>query len=163
MKDDWARLKSEMEYAEMMKMAKLGRSITKGFTIMAQSNVGVCFCLQLYSNIAGVYPTRRLYFRSYYPYDASSTPVYEITWISQLFVGVIASISYCAVDNFIEFSVLHVCGQFSILKNELEQLPISVKRENVASVNVTRQKLKYIIQRHNHLIKLAIFNFFFLS
>ncbi|KAF3423711.1 hypothetical protein E2986_11808 [Frieseomelitta varia] len=109
-----------------------------------------------YDRVLNAVPTRshllhsdnKLVYRSYFPYNASVSPNYELTMIGQVIGGSYGALSYICVDTFIVMLVLHACGQFSILKEDLRNIHSSDREDFQA-------KLKKIVEKHNYIIGFA--------
>jgi len=65
------------------------------------------------SGISLVIPT-------YYIYDVTKRPEYEITVIGQYISFIILTTLYTGVDNFLGFLVFHICGQLDIMTNRFK-------------------------------------------
>lgn len=74
--------------------------------------------MRLSSNITDSH--RILAIQTYYIYDVTKTPQYELTFLSQFIASFIAATVYTAIDNFLGFLVLHICGQLDIMSNRLK-------------------------------------------
>lgn len=144
----------------MISVAKFSKSITKFLILMIQGNVLIGCSINVFINMHA----RLLFFpRSYYPYNTSSTPIYEITCLTQFFAGITAATTYIAIDGFIGFLVLHICGQMAILKNELKCLADDYVMNQEDTLDLVKKKLTFITRRHAYLISLVtyFFQFFF--
>lgn len=126
--EDWVRLKSSQERNIMIRRAQSARIIiTCAYCIMGVAIFlfvlilpGFGVSVRLRSNITGSGKTLPLH--TYYIYDVTKTPQYELTYISQAIYVFFAIISYTGIDNFLGLVVLHICGQLDILKNRLGYL-----------------------------------------
>lgn len=87
---------------------------------------------------------RRLFFQAYFPYNATSSPFYELTLFGQFAAAIYIAITYTVVDTFIAILVLHVCGQLSSLRRELTNLRVYTKVE-------FQTKLRNIVRKHEYL------------
>ncbi|XP_058808725.1 odorant receptor Or2-like isoform X2 [Phymastichus coffea] len=105
--------------------------------------------------------TRLLLVDSYFPYDYKPTPVYEVTWIMQYSGAALATFAYSGIYCLFVALVLHLCGQFANLREQLDKL-VSVSNRNF------EMNLAKIVLRHEQLNKFAatienIFNPMFLA
>lgn len=92
---------------------------------------------------------RPLPLQSYYIYDVTSRPQYELTFISQAIYILLAMMAYTGVDNFLGLLIFHICGQLDILRNRLTSLN---KYTNF------QDNLKKCVTKHNRLLRFYIFN-----
>lgn len=99
-------------------------------------------------------PGRPLPFQSYYVYDVTSRPQYELTFISQAIYIVLAMVTYAAIDNFLGLLVFHISGQLDILKNRLKNLD---KYMNFHDLLIT------CVAKHNRLLRFHAFFMLYLS
>lgn len=92
--------------------------------------------------------TRLPFIDSYFPYDYSPTPIYEITWAMQYISAALATCAYSGIYCLFVALMLHLCGQFSNLREKLRKAVINEedKRKFV-------EKLAEIVKRHESLNK----------
>ncbi|XP_011332759.1 odorant receptor 10a-like isoform X2 [Ooceraea biroi] len=126
-KDDWLRPKTSEERNIMIKHARIARIFTIfGFLLMEISALIVLF-LPVFG-ISMRYRTNRtdsgklLPLQSYYLYDVSNSPLYEITYGLQIFSAVLAGIMYTGTDTFMSLLIFHACGQLENLKTRIRNL-----------------------------------------
>jgi len=81
-------------------------------------------------------PGRPLPLQSYYVYDVTKSPQYELTYISQSASMCMAIMPYTGIDNFLGLLVLHICGQLDILRSRLENLDRFHNFQNVLKICV---------------------------
>jgi len=62
-------------------------------------------------------PSKVLPLQTYYIYNVSKSPFYEVTFILQGFSLMTAAILYTGTDSFMDYLVFHVCGQLEDYKN----------------------------------------------
>ncbi|XP_011875664.1 PREDICTED: uncharacterized protein LOC105566352 [Vollenhovia emeryi] len=148
--EDWLRLKSPQDRKIMIRQAKIARIIiTCGFLLMGLActfsiilpRLGIS--VRLLSNITDLIG-RPMIVQSYYIYDITKRPLYELTYTIQGVFIVFSVIGYSGIDNFLGLLVFHICGQLDILKNRLTRLDKYVK---------TQDTLKSCVIRHTRLIK----------
>ena len=122
--DDWKSSKTEEERIIMLSMAKKARKMSIICVILSQGT----FIFHTFGEIYFIFTarfselaneTRRLYVISYFPYDTSSSPNFELTWLSQCLATFFGTITYSGVHGFFAVLVMHICGQFAILKLQL--------------------------------------------
>ncbi|RLU20343.1 ObirOr5-U35 [Ooceraea biroi] len=76
--------------------------------------------MRLITNITD--PGRPMLLQSYYIYDVTKRPQFELTFISQAFSTFVAVLPYTGIDNFLGLLTFHICGQLVILKNRFIHL-----------------------------------------
>jgi len=76
--------------------------------------------MRLITNVTD--PGRPMPLQTYYVYDVTKRPQYELTFISQAFSTFVAMLPYTGIDNFLGLLTFHICGQLVILKNRLIHL-----------------------------------------
>ncbi|XP_011861754.1 PREDICTED: uncharacterized protein LOC105558595 isoform X1 [Vollenhovia emeryi] len=125
--EDWVKSKTVQDRKIMIRHAQYARVII----ICAYCIMGVaCFfsivlptfgiSMRLTPNITD--PGRPMPLQSYYIYDITKRPQYELTFLSQAIGMVLAMMSYSGIDNFLGLLIFHICGQLDILKNRLTYL-----------------------------------------
>lgn len=82
---------------------------------------------------------------SYVPYNVHTTKtIFVIHWIVQWYASITGVVYYLAFDCFCVFLILHLVGQLTILQ---------VKLRNIDTHKNVLSKLKYIVKRHQELIR----------
>ncbi|XP_012538689.1 odorant receptor 67c [Monomorium pharaonis] len=124
---DWIKLKSNSERRLMIRRAHSARIIIIcSYCIMGLGCFFVAILpifgvtMRLTPNITD--PGKPMPLQTYYIYDITKRPQYELTLISQIIYVAIAMMAYTGIDNFLSLVVFHICGQLDILKNRLQQL-----------------------------------------
>ncbi|XP_050447467.1 uncharacterized protein LOC126849563 [Cataglyphis hispanica] len=147
--DDWMKAKSEKEQRVMIRCAQNARIILifgNSFMIIGLSFVVFLPCfgtsLRYITNITD--PDKILPLPTYYIYDKDQTPYYELTFIAQVLLMIMAAASYTGVDNLLGLLVFHLCGQMENLKERL----INVRQNRTFS-----DALMFIVENHIRLIK----------
>ncbi|XP_070170261.1 odorant receptor 10-like isoform X5 [Polyergus mexicanus] len=147
--DDWLKTKSEKEKGTMIKYARSARIILifgYAFMILAYFLTVFLPCfgmsLRYITNITD--PAKILPLQTYYLYNKDQTPYYELTYIAQALIMIIAAICYVGIDNLFGLLVFHLCGQMENLKERL--------------INMRQYKsfcdcLTFIVEDHIRLIK----------
>ncbi|XP_011882801.1 PREDICTED: uncharacterized protein LOC105570306, partial [Vollenhovia emeryi] len=125
--EDWERPKNAQERNIMIRRAQSARLIImSAYSIMALGCVfliilpGFGVSIRLLSNITD--PGKPMPLQSYYFYDITKSPQYELTFISQAIVMILGIMSYSGIDNFLGLLIFHICGQLDILKHRLTYL-----------------------------------------
>ncbi|XP_011861196.1 PREDICTED: odorant receptor Or2-like [Vollenhovia emeryi] len=147
--DDWLKAKTSQEETTMIAKAQIARTIIKcGYCIM-----GVSWCVLVVFPIFG-HSVRYLSnitdlggplpLQTYYIYDTSKSPQYEVTYTLQSIALIFNAMCYSGIDNFLSLSVFHISGQLDILRNRLMHL------HNVANYN---DVLKNCVEEHNRLFR----------
>ncbi|XP_072751890.1 uncharacterized protein [Anoplolepis gracilipes] len=125
--DDWTKPKASSEKNIMITRAQTARTIT----IFMYSMMGICFCIAIVTPACGFSmryltnitdPGKPLPLQTYYIYDITKSPQYELTFISQAIFMTLGALSYTGIDNFLSLLIFHICGQLDILKNHLTHL-----------------------------------------
>ena len=141
--EDWIKLKNAEERSIMIRRAQSARIIiTFAYCIMG---IGCFFLIVLPSfgismrdttNITD--PGRPMPLQTYYIYNVTKSPQYELTFISQSVYIIIAMMSYSGIDNFLGLLVFHICGQLDILKNRLTSLDKCKNSHKILNSCITR-------------------------
>ena len=137
---DWATVETKTGRETMMNIARISRKATIGCLLLCQI-VAIPFMFLRLSTLK--YSDNKLVYRSYFPYNVSISPIYELTMIGQVMAGVYAALTYTSVDTFITMLVLHACGQLSNLKDDLRNIHL---RDDLQA------RLKIIVEKHNYVI-----------
>ncbi|XP_046142483.1 odorant receptor 4-like [Osmia bicornis bicornis] len=88
-------------------------------------------------------------FPGYFPYDIRRTSFCIFTNLGQAITGYIAAITYTSIDSFIGMLVIHICGQFEILKMKLERL--MGDEDCGRDAKQIQKELAWIVKRHEDL------------
>ncbi|XP_043466416.1 odorant receptor 13a-like [Leptopilina heterotoma] len=121
MKEDWNTTEVEEEKLIMLKMAKSARKISLICTFLSQATFVSHTLSELLITINNRFQspgnlTYRLYLVSYFPYDTNSSPKFELTWLTQCSSTFLATLTYSGVHSLFAVFVMHLCGQFNILR-----------------------------------------------
>ncbi|XP_018303865.1 odorant receptor Or2-like [Mycetomoellerius zeteki] len=146
---DWIKSISDQEKCFMIQRAQSARIII----ICAYCLMGIqCFfivipptfgmSMRLTPNITD--PGKPMLLQSYYVYDITKRPQYELTFLSQVIYVVIALMIYTGIDNFLSLLIFHISGQLDIIKSRLTHLD---KYTNYQEV------LKCCIDKHLRLLR----------
>ncbi|XP_067206071.1 odorant receptor 13a-like isoform X2 [Linepithema humile] len=127
MADDWIQTKNVQERSMMIRKAKIPRIIiTCGFCLMI---IAGCFIIglpifgmsmRLTTNFTD--PGRPMPLQTYYIYNVTKRPHYELTFFMQAIYSMVAMTAYAGIDNFLGLLVFHICGQLDILNGRLTRL-----------------------------------------
>ncbi|KAF3423712.1 hypothetical protein E2986_07058 [Frieseomelitta varia] len=142
---DWATVETRTGRETMMNVARISRKTTIGCLMLCQLVAASYMFLRL-STLK--HSDNKLVYRSYFPYNASISPSYELTMIGQVMAGAYGALTYTSVDTFIAMLVLHACGQLSNLKDDLRNIHSCDRKDLQAS-------LKKIVEKHNYIIEFA--------
>jgi len=123
--EDWLRSKSIRERNTMTKWALRARIIITCTYLILVIEFTIFFgvfifgkSIRLAPNITG--SGRPLLLPTYYIYDVTKRPQYELTIISQGISLITVATVYTGIDNFLGLLVFHICGQLDIMKNNLK-------------------------------------------
>lgn len=137
----------------MLKRAKSGKNISICCSVLTLTMVTVYLSTRAFT----VYQSDRIneeqyrlvLYPGYFPYNVRPTSVLIFTNFGQVVAGYCATICYTTVDTFIAMLVMHMCGQFDILKKKLQRLMGDEKE--IKSVGEIQKELAWIVRRHEHL------------
>ncbi|XP_011861195.1 PREDICTED: uncharacterized protein LOC105558218 isoform X2 [Vollenhovia emeryi] len=149
MADDWLKAKTFQEETAMVARAQIARTIIKiGYGLMGMSAIVVIilpvfgYSMRYRTNITDL--ERPFPIQTYYIYDTTKSPQYELTYTIQSIALVLTVMCYSGVDNFLSLSVFHISGQLDILRNRLMHL------HNVTNYN---DVLKNCVTEHIRLFR----------
>lgn len=124
---DWLKPKNTRERMIMITKAKTARIIIlfayfiMGATVVIGIALPACgLSMRYLTNITD--PGKPLPLQTYYVYDITKSPQYELTFLCQSIGIVLAILPYTGIDNFLSLLVFHICGQLKILKYRIMQL-----------------------------------------
>lgn len=140
-KEDWIKLKTEEERAVMVRQTRIARLIMIwGYLVMVFSFI--LFVILPSFNISIRYitnitdPGKVLPLQTYYIYNVSRSPFYEMTFIIQGFSLMTAAITYTGTDSFMGYLAFHVCGQLENFRMRILNLDKFEHYEKALSYNV---------------------------
>ncbi|XP_018354222.1 PREDICTED: uncharacterized protein LOC108755605 [Trachymyrmex septentrionalis] len=81
-------------------------------------------------------PGKLLPLQTYYPYDVSKRPQYELTFFIQSIAIFFAILSYTGIDNFLGLLVFHICGQLEILRYRITHLDNFINFHDILKKNL---------------------------
>jgi len=151
--EDWIKSKSAKDRNIMIRRAQSARIIitcaycvmgVACFFILILPSFGIL--MRLTPNITD--PGRPMPLQTYYIYDITKRPQYELTFISQVIYSIFAMVSYTGIDNFLGLLIFHICGQLDILKNRLTYLDKYIN---------CQEMLKSCVIKHIRLLRFDIY------
>ncbi|KAF7410506.1 hypothetical protein HZH68_004887 [Vespula germanica] len=146
MTNDRKEADTEEEIKKMMKIASISRRISIGSTVITNAVVVLWamsrFLLMRQSG------RRALFLLSSFPYESLITPNFELTSVGQIVSAFCTATTYTVVDTFVAMLILHVCGQFSYLRQKISELGTNDDVD-------FRKKLAKIVKKHDTLNKFA--------
>ncbi|XP_048264901.1 odorant receptor 4 [Bombus terrestris] len=145
MANDWDTVTNNADREKMVTIARITKKITIRSILLANIVVAAFLPARLSSMI---YNDKELFYRGYYPYNTTISPNFELTLIGQLMAALYTAITYTTVDTFVVLLIFHVCGQLSILRDDLRKIH-SYDDKNV------EMKLQKIVQRHVYINRFA--------
>ncbi|EZA47250.1 hypothetical protein X777_16550 [Ooceraea biroi] len=124
--EDWLKSTNIHERKTMIKWALRARIFITCSYILITIGLIIFFVIgpifgksmTLTSNITD--SSRSLTLPTYYIYDVTKRPQYELTIISQCISITTTGILYIGIDNFFGLLVFHICGQLNIMRNRLK-------------------------------------------
>jgi hypothetical protein len=125
--NDWAKPKTTWDRTIMITRAQTARIITTCCYCVMGISISIAIILPAYgyslrylSNITD--PGKPLPLQTYYVYDITKSPQYEVTFIMQALTMILCTLPYTGVDTFLALLIFHICGQLDILKNRITRL-----------------------------------------
>ncbi|XP_011686347.1 PREDICTED: odorant receptor 43a-like [Wasmannia auropunctata] len=167
--EDWIKPKNTQEKNVMMKRAQSARIIiTCSYCIMGVACffafVLPCFGISMRDTNNITDPGGPMPLQTYYIYDVTKRPQYELTFISQCIYIIFAAMSYTGIDNFLGLLVFHVSGQLDILKNRLIHLDKCINSHDMLKTCVAQHirllRAIAIIEDAYNIILLTLFVYF---
>lgn len=151
-KEDWMKLKSEEERIVMIRRARTARLIMIwGYFVMLLSFILIVILptfnisMRYMTNITD--PGKVLPVQTYYVFNVSNSPFYEMIFILQGFSMMAAGAVYSGTDSFMGFVVFHVCGQLENFKKRIF---------NLDKFNHFEKALASTVRDHIRLIRYSI-------
>ncbi|XP_025161010.1 odorant receptor 43a-like [Harpegnathos saltator] len=148
-KIDWTKSKTKEERDVMLRRARITRAIVMSGWVITILTLIITFGLPCFglttrhtTNLTDF--GRPLPIQSYYLYDISTSPRFELTLLAQGFTMITTTLSYCGFDHFLGLLILHVCSQLENLHLRLTHMGM------YSDFNVA---LKYNVQDHIRLIR----------
>lgn len=147
MADDW-KTEDEMKRRLILENQRLVRFIVKYFFICSFAAVIVFsvymlnFMYSTSDNLSFESTRRPTYFPAEFFFNAQSSPVYEIIWLTQMFLCFILSGTSCCFHSFFIMAVFHAHDQLNILKMNMKNLMFLSNNEAFESI------IKTIVESH---------------
>lgn len=120
--EDWLRSKSAKERNAMVRNAEIARAIIAfAYCLMGLAYVFIIvlpifgISIRCLTNITD--SGRSMPIQTYYIYDVTKTPQYELTYIVLSISVFFAMTCYAGIDNFLGLVVFHICGQLDFLRH----------------------------------------------
>ncbi|NP_001177489.1 odorant receptor 38 [Nasonia vitripennis] len=160
--EDWLRPKSDLECQKMRDAAVVARLFTVGgYSLITGSLMGFIIAplcglnIRVEQNITD-YGRQPLLVQSYYPYDYSQSPNFEITHSSQIVAACFVAMSLAVPDNYFGALVFHISGQFQLLGLNFEHfIKQNEKIVGIMAVRDFNKSLGVYVDRHVHLIRMV--------
>jgi len=123
--EDWLKSKSIHERNTMIKWALRARIIITCTYLILVIEFTIFFGVFIFGKSIRLAPNitdsgRPLLLPTYYIYDVTKRPQYELTIISQGVSLITVATVYTGIDNFLGLLVFHICGQLDIMRNNLK-------------------------------------------
>ncbi|XP_011350083.1 odorant receptor 43a-like isoform X2 [Ooceraea biroi] len=122
---DWLTTKNIRERKTMIKWASRARIFIICTYIIIVTSIIIMFVIPIFGksmtlalNITD--SGKSLPLSTFYIYDVTKRPQYELTIINQCISMITAAILYTGIDNFFGLLVFHICGQLNIVRNRLK-------------------------------------------
>ncbi|RZC40832.1 7tm 6 domain containing protein [Asbolus verrucosus] len=113
--------------------------------------LGCSFFWTFFPIIDKTYKNYRLPFLAWYPYNTSTSPLYEFTYLHQVLSINFTSMSNVNINTLIAALNMYVGSQFDILCDDVRNLN-DVSKDNSANIN---ERLKKCIRHHKEILKFA--------
>lgn len=137
--NDWTKSKSDMERVVMTRRAQIVRVFAVFGYLFAFISLMFMLIVPKFGmsiryemNKTDIFPLP-----TYYLYDVSQSPYYEIIFILHLFTILTAIACYYGVDNLLGILILHVCGQLENLRTRLSNIKESEDFERIIAATVS--------------------------
>ena len=139
----------------MLRMAKPAKFISVWCSILTLTMLVAYQTLRIFTicvtDKASVNQDRLCIYPAYFPFDIRSTSRLLIINSAQVIAGYSDTLAYTTVDTFIAMLIMHICGQFEILKKKLLRLMDRVNDRQSKSMTEFRKELALIIDKHEQL------------
>ncbi|CAK9833703.1 hypothetical protein ANTRET_LOCUS10346 [Anthophora retusa] len=150
--DDWKNSNTK-EKEIMLKKAKTANQISIWCSMLTLSMATAYLTLRAWivynSYNSNVKQDRLLLYPGYYPYDIRPIPILLVSNFGQVAAAYPAVIAYTTVDTFIAMLIVHICGQFELLRMKLRRIIGDDKKTR--SADEIHKKLVSIVKRHEQL------------
>ncbi|XP_046436021.1 odorant receptor 4-like [Neodiprion fabricii] len=92
----------------------------------------------------------KLPLNSWYPFPFSHSPIYQIMYVFEVFLGNVMVIAHTGIDSLLVTIIFHLCGQLEILRSCIEEFRTEERSEEMMWADV-----KFIVKRHEWIINSA--------
>lgn len=140
----------------MTHFARKCRNISLLYVFLSQSTFVSYTTQQIFvaiiegkSNLTNI--KRETYVESYFPYDINKSLNFQLSWLMQCISIQFGNIAYAAIDSFFAILVLHICGQFRVLRQRV--LECVEETDGEFRKWKLQDKVSLIVRRHEHLNK----------
>ncbi|XP_029672734.1 uncharacterized protein LOC115241219 [Formica exsecta] len=150
---DWMKARKSQEKMMMIARAQTARMIiTFGYGFMVSGWIVTVilpmlgYSVRYLTNITD--PGRPLPVQTYYIYDVTKSPQYEITFTFQAIAMFLCIMPYTGIDNFLSLLIFHISGQLDIVNKRLMRL------NNIANYDILRS----CVMDHTRLLRYIFLN-----
>lgn len=140
-KEDWLQPKTTKERHIMMKHARSARFIMIfAYCILTSSVILLvllpCFGVSIRYLTNMTNSARLMPMQSYYLYDSTKSPLYEISFVLQAACIIATAAVFSGTDNFWGLTVSHICGQLENLEARIVSLDMFQDLDGILSYSV---------------------------
>ncbi|XP_026826790.1 uncharacterized protein LOC105286679 isoform X2 [Ooceraea biroi] len=123
--EDWLKSKTIYEKNAMMKWALRARIIITCTYLVIVLAFILLFGMPIIGKSMALTPNitdsgKSMLMPTYYIYDVTKKPQYQLTLISQCISLSTGAVIYTGIDNFFGLCVFHICGQLNIMRSRLK-------------------------------------------
>ncbi|KAF3054329.1 Odorant receptor 210 [Nylanderia fulva] len=139
--EDWTATKLGTEKDVMIKQARIARLIgITGYAIIGSAFVILIFFpylgIQIRHTTNLTDRNKPLPLQTYYIYDTDKDLQFVLTFLSQVIPMLLAIITYVAINTFLAFVILHICGQLENFKCRIVNLVSCKDFDRALSSNI---------------------------
>lgn len=151
--NDWIKVKGSQEKMTMTARAQTARVIiTFGYVFMISAWI-VTVILPIFGHSIRHFtnftdPGSPLPVQTYYIYDMTKSPHFEITYTLQAICMFLCIMPYTGIDNFLSLLIFHISGQLDILNDRLIRLSDTRNYNN---------NLKSCVMDHTRLLRYVLY------
>lgn len=163
--DHWNKKRSNQESDIMFQSGQRGKNFSLFCMCLGHVSVNARLIQFIFENLSNwrnpnLYKNYTLYIEGYYPYTWNYSPIFEITSFTQYFGIFVGTIAYTGTDGFFSLIVLHLSGQYQILRLQLSDIVNEVGgRKSWTEFN---ERFSKIIFLHEHINRfLILLNYYF--
>ncbi|XP_076182252.1 odorant receptor 13a-like [Ptiloglossa arizonensis] len=149
--DYWKIVRTDV-FKHLQEYAIYAKNLTNGYLFVIFNSLLFFFSLPIIETFITIiqHSTNNLTERNFpfvasYPLAFYSFPLYEIVYVSQILATSICGLMILATDTLIATALLHTCGHFKILKENLKQL----NYENLYKIKI---QVVHTIKHHQILL-----------